>query len=223
MQDRVSALKVPISESLQETVKQAAKEEELKLLTRDEHKEFQVLRELLNGLSTFQIRFIEQYIRTASAGLAARKAGSRSNTPETIGYKLLQNPNIQKAIAIAMKKRIEAVGLDTIEVIMKIREVYDAALEAGKYDAANKACELLQKEIERASRAPGYQAEVSRPGAVFARLPSEEYLDNTKEDLEKVIEIISRRKDSAETTNNTNKSLTENISKSILSNNVVAT
>lgn len=61
--------------------------------------------------------------------------GSKSNSPEVVGYKLLQNPNVQMAIAIIMKKRIEAVGLDTIEVIMKIRRVYDEALVAGKFDA----------------------------------------------------------------------------------------
>ena len=124
-----------------------------KLLTTDKAKDTKALRDILIGLSPFQIRFIEQYIRTGSAGQAARLTGSEAKNPETIGYKLLQDERIIKAIAIAMKKRIEAVGLDSVEVIMKIREVYDAAMEAGRFQDANKACELLQKEIERASKA----------------------------------------------------------------------
>jgi hypothetical protein len=166
-------------------VKEAMENREFKLLNRDEAKEMKALREILNDLSAFQIRFVEQYIRTASASQAARLAGSKSATPETIGYKLLQDPRIQKAIAIAMKKRIEAVGLDTVEVIMKIREVYDAAMESGKFNEANRACELLQKEIDRASKAP---EGLTKQGKIIAKL--EEGGGNVDHELSKVLEIV---------------------------------
>lgn len=146
-------------------VEKASKADEIKLLTRDERKEYEKLREILGTLTSFQIRFVEQYIRTASAGKAARLAGSNSVTPEIVGYKMLQNPNIQMAIAISMKKRIEAVGLDTVEVIQKIREVYDAAMSNGKFAEANKACELLQKEIERASKYQPINEKLTKVGA----------------------------------------------------------
>lgn len=157
-----------------------------KLLATSKEKDTKALRDILIGLSPFQIRFIEQYIRTGSAGQAARLAGSEAKNPETVGYKMLQDERIIKAISIAMKKRIEAVGLDSVEVIMKIREVYDAAMEAGKFQDANKACELLQKEIERASKA----AEVpSQAKGKLDKLKTDGV--EVSEELDKVINIIS--------------------------------
>jgi len=175
-------------------VEVSTKSEELKLLTRDEKKEYEKLREILKGLTSFQIRFVEQYIRTASAGKAAKLAGSQSVTPEIVGYKLLQNPSIQMAISIAMKKRIEAVGLDTIEVIQKIREVYDAAMQSGKFDAANKACELLQKEIERASKYQPLSEKTTKAGkaALEPKPIHEEDGVNIDTNLTNIIEMIQK-------------------------------
>lgn len=180
-------------------VAQASSPNEYKLLKRDEKKEAKALREVLLKLSTFQVRFVEQYIRTASASHAARLAGSKSGNPEIVGYKLLQNPTVQQAIALAMRKRIEAVGLDSIEVIQKIRAIYDVAMENGKYADANKACELLQKEIERASKKPTIdQTPEFYKGASSKNLPvpHEDLIEhgvNIDEDLEKVISIISSK------------------------------
>lgn len=173
-------------------VKQASDDAEFKLLNRQERKEMKALREILVDLTTFQIRFIEQYIRTGSAGTAARLAGSKAANPESVGYKLLQDIRIQKAVALAMKKRIEAVGLDTIEVIQKIREIYDSAMEAGKFDSANKACELLQREIERAQK--GIGGEATKAAKVAARLGAEGHNDDQVIDTEvdRVISILSK-------------------------------
>lgn len=148
----MSEKNIPEPSEIFNAVTLANEEVELKGLQRRDRKEHKRLRELLTELNPFKIRFVEQYIRTASASESARLAGSQSKTPEVVGYKTLQDPIVQQCIAIAMKMRIEAVGLDTLEVIQKIREVYDAAMEAGKYDSAIKACDLLQKEIERASK-----------------------------------------------------------------------
>lgn len=169
----------------------AADPSEYKLLNRDEKKEMMALRELMKDMTAFQIRFVEAYIKTASPGKAAQLAGSQSSRPEQIGYSLLQEDKIQKAVAIAMKKRIEAVGLDTIEVIQKLREIYDAAMLAGKYESANKACELLTKQIEMAQKfnsetkvakatkagertfgGQGNESELSRVLQLFERLPT---------------------------------------------------
>jgi phage terminase small subunit len=181
-----------------EIVDTANSKEELKLLNRDERKEYELLRKILNDLTPFQVAFIEQYIRTASARQAARLAGSQSANPEIVGYKLLQNPKIQMAISIAMKKRIEAVGLDTTEVIMKLREVYSNALADKKYEAANKALELLQKEIDRASRVGGL-ANASKVGEKALTRGKEDPKPvheedgfDTKGELENVINLLKR-------------------------------
>jgi len=192
----ISKANKEILEDPSAVVKQATNESEAKLLNRDERKEMQALKEILLELTPFQIRFIEQYIRTGVAGQAARLAGSKSNQPETIGYKLLTEPKIQKALAIAMKKRIEAVGLDSVEVIMKLRRIYDEALEAGKFEAANKACELLQREIERASKAPG---EATKVGKVAARLGAEEHQETqvVENEFDRVLSIVYKNPEAA--------------------------
>lgn len=161
------------------------------MLNRDEKKELKELRETLLKLTAFQIRFVESYIRTASAAKSATLAGSTSATPDIVGYKLLQNPDIMKAIAIAMKKRIEAVGLDTVEVIQKTREVYDLALAAGKFDAANKACELLMRQIELASKIGSVNLSGSQSRASKESLNKDD-IKVSPDELERVLGLISR-------------------------------
>jgi len=168
----------------------AIDKEELKLLNRDEQKEYKVLRELLTTMTPLQIRFVEAYVKTASAAQAARMAGSKSGNPEIVGYTMLKMPKVQQAVAIAMKKRIEAVGLDTIEVIQKIREVYNHALSEKNYQAAIKACELLQKEIDKAKVTKGVIGEQLEKDSRGTKAPVEE--GGKDEALEKVISILSR-------------------------------
>ena len=160
-------------------------------LNRNEKAELEALRETLLKLTAFQIRFVEGYIRTASPAKAAKEAGSTSVNPELVGYKTLQNPNVIKAIAIAMKKRIEAVGLDTIEVIQKTREVYDAAMMANKFGDANKAVELLMRQIELASKVgsvnlTGTQTKASR------ELLNKKETEVSEQEVGKVLDILSR-------------------------------
>lgn len=181
-----------MSNEIFNAVKVASDVEEIKLLDRDERKEFKELRSILQELSGFQIRFVEAYVKTASAAQAARMAGSKAQNPEVVGYNTLKNEKVQQAIAIAMKKRIEAVGLDTVEVIQKIREVYNAALEANNFMAAVKACELLQKEIDKAKKVPLTTTESSRSGSdsLAAGSPSTE----AASDIERVVSILSKGK-----------------------------
>ena len=186
-------IKTTIPEDLHNAVTVAQSAEETKLLDRDEKKEYAKLRELLLEMTPFEINFIEQYIRTASAGKAAKMAGSKSNTPETVGYKLLTKPRVQMAIAIAMKKRIEAVGLDSLEVITKAREVYTLAVEDKKYADSLKALEILQKEIERASKAPGGLTKVGEAvklTKVESKPLYEEDGVDSQTELERVVNLV---------------------------------
>lgn len=166
-------------------------EQEMKLLNRDDKKEYTKLREILLKLNGFDIRFIEAYIKTASASEAARMAGSNSKTPETVGYKTLQKPLVQQALAIAMKKRIEAVGLDSVEVIEKTRRVYNEALAAGKYESAIKACDLLNSMIQQALK-----LQPSKAGQALVNkdktIAMEDGVD-TKEQLDNVLTLIQSK------------------------------
>lgn len=161
-------------------------------LKRDEKAEMKALRETLLKLTAFQIRFVENYIRTASPAKSAELAGSQSSSPDVVGYKTLQNPDVQRAIAIAMKKRIEAVGLDTVEVIQKTREVYDAAMMAGKFEAANKACELLMKQIELASKIGSVNLTATQTRASKELLNKNEVKVDEGE-IERVLGLLSRK------------------------------
>lgn len=178
-------------DSIHNAVEVAKNEEEMKLLNRDEKKEYTKLKEILEQLNGFQVRFIEAYIKTASASKAAQMAGSNSKTPETVGYKTLQNPLVQQAIAIAMKKRIEAVGLDTVEVIEKTRKVYNEALAAGKYESAIKACDLLNSMIQQAQKAVP-----SKAGQALTNKDKPIALEDgvdTKEQLHNVLTLIQSK------------------------------
>lgn len=186
------AQKTPIENSMFNAVEVATDPNGFVTLNRNEKAELKELRETLLKLTAFQIRFVEGYIRTASPATAAKEAGSTSVNPELVGYKTLQNPNVIKAIAIAMKKRIEAVGLDTVEVIQKTREVYDAAMLAGKFEAANKACELLMKQIELASKVGSVNLTASQTRA-SKELLNKNDIKVTDDEVEQVLGIISRK------------------------------
>ena len=182
-----------IPENANEVVQTAEDIATGKLLNRDKKKEYEKLKELFLGMTSFQISFVEAYIKTASAAQAARMAGSKADKPELVGYKTLQNPNVQMAISIAMKKRIEAVGLDTIEVIQKFREIYDKALEDGKYDAAIKACEGLQREVERAMKAQGGSVnQVGKAAGMDKPVHMEDGVD-VKDELHKVLSLVNSK------------------------------
>jgi phage terminase small subunit len=188
-----SPTKQGIPDDLHNAVTVAQDAQETKLLDRDEKKEYAKLREILITLTPFQINFIEQYVRTASAGKAAKLAGSKSNTPEAVGYKLLADPRIQMALAIAMKKRIEAVGLDSVEIIQKAREVYTLAVEDKKYADSLKALEILQKEIERASKAPGGLTKVGDAVVKSAKTSKPIYEEDgvdSQTELERVVNLV---------------------------------
>ncbi len=183
-----------MEDEIHNAVKIATDNEELKLLNRDEKKEYKTLRELLTQMTPLQIKFVEAYIKTASAAKAARMAGSKSANPDIVGYTMLKMPKVQQAIAIAMKKRIEAVGLDTVEVIQKIREVYHQAMEEKKFSDAIKACELLQREIDKAAKAPSSDLNAVGSALVKAKEGRKEVEAESGKDeaLEKVISILRK-------------------------------
>ena len=59
----------------------------------------------------------------------------------------MSSPKVQTAIALGMKARIEAAGVDSIEVIQMLRSNYYAATESANHTAANRAAELLGQAI----------------------------------------------------------------------------
>lgn len=94
-------------------------------------------------LTPFEREFVVHYMSSKSGAEAARKAGSQAKKPESVAYSMLQKPNVQAAINWGTKNRIAAAGIDSLEVISMLRQVYSLALEKGKYNDANKAAELL--------------------------------------------------------------------------------
>lgn len=101
------------------------------------------LYEILAQLSPFEQRFIEAYPKASSGAEAARMAGSIAKRPEQVANNTLRKKEVMRAIALMRARRIEASGLDEVEVIEKIRSVFTQALAHKKYQDANKAAELL--------------------------------------------------------------------------------
>lgn len=104
-------------------------------------------RDVVRDLTPFERRFVEAYLKCDSGAEAARVAGSNAKNLEQVAYNTKKRPHVMTAIAVGLNYRIQAAALDDNEVIMKLREVFDAAMEDGKYAEANKAAELLGKTI----------------------------------------------------------------------------
>jgi len=102
-------------------------------------------RAALADLTPFQRRFVEAGLKSDSWADAARIAGSTAENLEQVAWNTRKIEKVQKALALGMLKRVEAAALDDNEVIMKFRDVFDKAMEAGDYGAANKASENLGK------------------------------------------------------------------------------
>lgn len=94
-------------------------------------------------LTDFEYKFVLAYTKASSNAEAARMAGSVSKNPERVAWNTLQKPHVQHAIALAMRRRIEAAALDSTEVIDNLRLNHRMALERGDIKAANESVKLM--------------------------------------------------------------------------------
>lgn len=110
-----------------------------------ENRSAEDFRLVMARLNPFRRNFVEAYLKCDSVAEAARCAGSTAKNPDRVGYNTLQDPDVQKAIALGMFRRIEAAALDSTEVITNLREIHQKAMEEGKFNDAFKATEAMGK------------------------------------------------------------------------------
>lgn len=102
-----------------------------------------------NMIKAFTRAYIEQGFQNAAE--AARRAGSTSKNPNQIAFQWLKEPWVQRELQIA--KELLAEGKSPLEflkeedVISKLVNVYNMALQDKKYEPALKAVELMGKHL----------------------------------------------------------------------------
>jgi len=74
---------------------------------------------------------------------AAELAGYKGDNLSAVGSRLEALPNVTKAISEGTKERIKNAALSHVDIVNKFMEIWDRAMEAGKYNEANKAMEHI--------------------------------------------------------------------------------
>ncbi len=75
------------------------------------------------SMSPLQARFIEEYLVDLNAAAAARRAGYSKRTAMQKGYALLQMPEIQEAVTVAMQARSERTEITADQVLKELAKI----------------------------------------------------------------------------------------------------
>lgn len=101
-------------------------------------------------LTPMQRKYCEYRAKGLKQYEAAGKAGSSATTKESmgrVGYNIERMPGASEYINWLQEQRAKQACVDEIEIIEKIRAVYDEAMNDGKYAEANKAAQMLGEMI----------------------------------------------------------------------------
>lgn len=104
------------------------------------------LKNKLEKLSPFAKRYAEFRSKGLSQSDAAKKAGSEATSKDNlgrVGWNTEQMDGVKEYIVWLEMKRAKACAIDDMEIVSKLRAVYESAMLDGKYADANKALELL--------------------------------------------------------------------------------
>ena len=94
-----------------------------------------------------QNRFVEEFLIDLNGTQAAIRAGYSSKTAYSIGHENLKKPEIQEAIAEAVKARSERTELEQNDVIARLVALSKKAEKAGQFSPAIRAVELLGRHL----------------------------------------------------------------------------
>ena len=107
-----------------------------------------IQRRLPNGLLEQEEAFARHYVVTMDAKKAVLEAGykvSSDDAHRSLASRLMSRPAVQKRIAELRRLAQIRTDVTTDVIVEMIQKTYVAAMEANKFDAANKATELLGK------------------------------------------------------------------------------
>lgn len=100
-------------------------------------------------LSDQKKKFIRFYLsNNFNASDAARKAGSKSKTPEQIGYQWLKDPNVETVVSVAKQNAATDNALTVEEVIGKARQVFDRSFQLDDMQNAKDMVKELAKWVQ---------------------------------------------------------------------------
>ena len=89
--------------------------------------------------------FVEQYLLTGNASLAAQRAGYRGTGIRTTARKLLRNPEVVQAIEAGRKALAERNAFTVDRAMSQLRDDRQFAVETRNATAAVRASELMAK------------------------------------------------------------------------------
>ena len=94
-------------------------------------------------LTPMEHKFVLGYVKTGSVKEAIRFTGYEGKNASSMGYQLLNKPEVAKAISVMEKQHILASGLSELEIVAGIRNVTQLATEKGNHAAALKGFYML--------------------------------------------------------------------------------
>ncbi len=99
----------------------------------------------IDNLNPFQRKYCEFRSRGMSQGSAAREAGSEAegSGANRVGYQIEQIPGVKEYILHLQTERSKVHNVDEVEIIAKLRNLYEEGLKLGKLGDAVKAVALL--------------------------------------------------------------------------------
>lgn len=98
-------------------------------------------------MSAKKMAFVFEYQKDLNASAAATRAGYAPSAAGKSGWRLLQEPDVQAALAETAGARSVRTAIDADYVLQGIRSVTETAVEQGEQAVALKGYELLGKHL----------------------------------------------------------------------------
>ena len=105
---------------------------------------------LVENMTPFQRKYCEYRAKGLKQALAAERAGSDAEGKANlgrVGHQVEQIPGYKDYILWLQQERAKVAMVDEVEILDKLRRVYDDALSLGKLREANGSVELMGKLI----------------------------------------------------------------------------
>ena len=100
---------------------------------------------IVANMTPFQRKYCEFRATGYKQGQAAIKAGSESegSAANRVGYQTENLPGSKEYILFLQKERAKVACIDEVEIIGKLRKIYDEAMDKSRFSEACKAVELM--------------------------------------------------------------------------------
>ncbi len=104
------------------------------------------MQNVYDNLNGFQRTYCEYRSKGMSMALAAEKAGSGAKdriSMQSVGASIERIPGVKDLVAYFQAERAKVVPIDEVELIAKLRKVYEEAMDEKNFGQCNKSIELM--------------------------------------------------------------------------------